>query len=375
MKNSMSLLLAGLLLAGSVSVAEAATTTTKTTVTSTAKQYNVFQRNTYLKSFVSYNEAVAYAKLWDHSSVVKIAGNLWLWDNYPRFQVYQGERMLKEFTTQAAAMDYAKLWARSSVRTWKGSWLWDNYPKYRVFQGEKMLREYKSFEEAVAYARLWAGASVRQITDGHWVWDNFKVKTLVIDPGHGGRDPGAIALDGTEEEDLTLSFSLKAKAELVKRGYNVVMVRETDVELDPSTTDLAEELQARVDVSKASEANLFISLHANSFSSTGTYGTETYYNTTTSYDGSVNPFPEQSRQLAGVIQKHVLRAMGTYNRGAKDSNFYVLRKNTVPAALVEIAFLSNAGDLKKLEDTALQQKFAVEMGAAVDEYFAVSGQK
>ncbi|WP_165898148.1 N-acetylmuramoyl-L-alanine amidase [Tumebacillus sp. BK434] len=372
MKKCMHLLLAGLLVIGIVSVAEAAT---PTPAVSTAKQYNVFQRQTFLKSFVTFNEAVAYAKLWDHSSVVKIAGNLWLWDNYPRFHVFQGERLLKEFTTQQAALDYAKLWARSSVRTWTGSWLWDNYPKYRVFQGERMLREYKSFEEAVAYARLWAGASVRQISDGRWVWDNFQVKTLVLDPGHGGRDPGAIALDGTQEKDLTLAFGLQAKAELVKRGYNVVMVRETDMELIPATTDLAEELQARVDQSKVSGAHLFVSLHANSFSSSGTYGTETYYNTTSSYDGSANPFPEQSRQLAGIIQKHAVRAMGTYNRGAKDSNFYVLRKNTVPAALVEIGFLSNAGDLKKLEDTALQQKFAVEMGAAIDEYFSVSGQK
>ncbi|ASS75442.1 hypothetical protein CIG75_10955 [Tumebacillus algifaecis] len=371
MKNYISLLLAGLLLVGSVSATEAATTT----VTTTTNQYNVLQRSTYLKSFATFNEAVAYAKLWDHSSVIKIAGNLWVWDNYPRFHVFQGERLLKEFTTQSAAMDYAKLWARSSVRTWQGSWLWDNYPKYRVYQGERMLREYKLFDEAVAYARLWAGSSVRQIEDERWVWDNYTVKTLVLDPGHGGKDPGAIAADGTQEKSIVLSFSMKAKEELIKRGYKVVMARESDVEVDPYTSDLVKELQARVNISKANNANLFVSVHANSFTNPATYGTETYYNTTNTYDGSVNPFPVQSKQLAGIIQKHAVRALGTYNRGAKDSNFYVLRKNTVPAVLVEIGFLSNASDLTKLKDASLQQQFAVEFAAGIDEYFAVSGQR
>jgi N-acetylmuramoyl-L-alanine amidase CwlD len=362
MKNSMSLLLAGILVLGNVSTASAA-----------VNQYNVFQYDRYLKSFVTYEEALAYAKLWDHSSIVRIHGNVWVWDNYPKYRVYQYDRLLREFQTQQDAIAYARLWDHSSVRTISGNtWVWDNYPKYRVYQYDRLLREFRTFEEAVAYARLWDHSSVRKISDQQWVWDNYRVKKIVLEPGHGGQDPGAIAADGTLEKDVTLAFGLKTRNELVKRGYQVVMVRETDRQLAPYTTDLAKELQARVDVSKQSNAHLYVSLHANSYSSAASYGTETYYNSTDNYDGSVNPFPVQSKQLASVLQKRTVRAMGTYDRGVKNSNFYVLRKNTVPAVLIEIGFMSNPSDLNKMKDAALQQKFAVEFAAGIDEYFAVT---
>lgn len=366
MKNSMSLLLAGLLVWGTVSVAAAET--------NTANQYNVFQSGRYLKTITGYEQAYAYAKLWDHASIVRIAGNVWVWDNYPKYRVYQYDRMLREYETQQSAVEYAKLWDHSSVRSVaNNSWVWDNYPKYRVYQYDKLLREFRTFQDALVYAKLWDHSSVRQIADNQWVWDNYRVKTLVLDPGHGGSDPGAIAADGTQEKVLTLAYGLKTRDELLKHGYNVVMVRETDVAVDPYATDTVKELQARVDFSKKSQAHLYVSLHANSFSNTNTNGTESYYNSTNKYDGSVNPFPEQSKQLASVLHKHTLQAMSTADRGVKDSDFYVLRKNTVPAVLIEIGFLTNLTDLAKMKDETYQAKFAEELASGIDEYFAIVG--
>jgi N-acetylmuramoyl-L-alanine amidase CwlD len=363
MKKSMSLLLAGFVVLGNVSLVSAAT--------GVGAQYNVYQYDKYLQGFGTYEGALAYARQWDHSSVVRISGSVWVWDNYPKYRVYQYDHLLREYSSQQEAIQYASMWDHSVVRSIAGNaWVWDNYPKYRVYQFDRQLRECRTVDEAVAYARLWDHASVRQISNNQQVWDNYKIKTIVLDPGHGGQDPGAIAPDGTQEKSLTLAFGLKTRGELAKHGYNVVMVRDRDAAVVPNTSDVATELQARVDVAKKSGASLYVSIHANIFSNGTAYGSESYFNSTNNYDGSANPFPVQSQHLASILQQHTLRAMGTYNRGVKNSDFYVLRKNTVPATLVEIGFLSNSSDLKKMKDPALQQTFAAEVAAGIDEYFA-----
>lgn len=187
--------------------------------------------------------------------------------------------------------------------------------------------------------------------------------TVIIDPGHGGKDTGAIGIDGTYEKLINLQFALKAQAEMVKRGYNTVLTRSTDVEVFPNYTYVSQDLQARVDFVKRYNAKLFVSIHQNSFTSTSAYGTETYYDT------SKNPYPTKSQQLAGILQTKTTAAMKTYSRGTADNDFYVIRNNSVPAVLLEVGFMSNPDDLKKLKDPAYQNTFAVSFADGIEQYY------
>lgn len=199
--------------------------------------------------------------------------------------------------------------------------------------------------------------------------NKLKGKVIVLDPGHGGRDPGAVALDGSFEKIYNLSYTLAAKSALEKEGAKVVLTRSTD-RACYSGTNRVLELQCRVDVAKKSHANLFISLHNNWSSNKSVRGTETHYNDRNSADyPGVNKYPKQSKALAQLVQKEVASAFGSKNRGVISDHLYVTRKNTVPAVLLEIGFLSNRTDLNKIRSASVKTKVANAIAKAVVEYY------
>lgn len=162
---------------------------------------------------------------------------------------------------------------------------------------------------------------------------------IVIDPGHGGDDPGAVGPTGLQEKDIVLKVSLKVRDLLESYGYTVVMTRTTDVYLS---------LQERCDIANNSQADLFISIHNNSFSDPSANGTETF-----SY------FPNDTGgQVAKSIQSKLIDALGLRNRGHKTSDFYVLRNTNMPAALTELAFISNPREEALLNTDEFQTKAA-----------------
>jgi len=189
-------------------------------------------------------------------------------------------------------------------------------------------------------------------------------KVILLDPGHGGTDPGALSLDSkTKEKDIVLAFSLKIRTQLQNAGYKVVMVRDTDRECDKNATSQSAELSCRAKMSAANKADIYISVHANKFESSSAYGTETYYALT-------NPKVEESKRLATLIQGKIQPVINSYNRGVKTANYYVLKYNTVPSALIEIGFLSNTSDLNKMKNTTIQNQFASAIVTSVNQYFA-----
>lgn len=146
---------------------------------------------------------------------------------------------------------------------------------------------------------------------------------IIIDPGHSGAvEPGACA-GGIKECDVVLLIAKLLGELLYDAGHAVLFTRTGEI----TTTDL----QFRAELANANEAELFISIHANSVSNPAAHGSEVYH-----YPGS-----RVGRQLASFIQSHLVAELGTVDRGVKAADFAVLRETMCPAVLVEAAFLSN----------------------------------
>ena len=175
---------------------------------------------------------------------------------------------------------------------------------------------------------------------------------IAIDPGHGGTDPGAIA-NGIYEKELNLDVSLRVEKLLQEKGIEVVMTRRDDTY--PT-------LSQRVDIAVNAKADAFVSIHGNKFSKESAKGTETYYST-----ASIRG--DQSKELATFIQNRLYPALGTDNRGVKKANFQVIYKNPLPAALVELGFMSNKEDASKLSSNYYRDKAAEAIALGIQDYY------
>ena len=184
-------------------------------------------------------------------------------------------------------------------------------------------------------------------------------KLIVLDPGHGASDPGAIGPRGSYEKTLNLNLGLKVKTILEQAGARVVMTRQTDVDL--STPDMSDrdELRARTMVANNRKADLFISIHHNSSANSDLTGTTTYYYRKSAYDVL----------LAQCLQSAMARGGGLDNIGIRTANFFVVKNTWMPAALLEIGFISNPQEEQILGSPAFQQKMALAIVAGIDQFF------
>lgn len=155
-------------------------------------------------------------------------------------------------------------------------------------------------------------------------------KVICLDPGHGGSDPGAVGLSGTVEKDNTLAVALLLRDKLEKNGAKVVMTRDSDRDVAFANASADEELGTRVDIANDANADVFISIHNDSFTSPTAAGTTTFH-----YGDA------ESIKLATFVQKALVDGLGTKDRGARYASFYVIRYTNMPAILVETAFISN----------------------------------
>jgi N-acetylmuramoyl-L-alanine amidase len=173
----------------------------------------------------------------------------------------------------------------------------------------------------------------------------LKNKTVVIDAGHGGQDPGAIGPTGIKEKDVNLAVALKLGPLLQAQGINVVYTRVDD---NIPWTTVTNDLQMRCDIANKANADFFISIHSNSSDSSLPYGTETYYTTQKPSDSSV----------AQIIQSNLVAQNGLSNRGIKTANYYVLNNTSMPAVLAELGFISNPTEEQLLNSPDFQAKCA-----------------
>jgi N-acetylmuramoyl-L-alanine amidase len=165
---------------------------------------------------------------------------------------------------------------------------------------------------------------------------------VMLDPGHGGRDPGAVGIGGLQEKGVVLAVSHHVAAALNAQGVAVQMTRQGDQTVD---------LQPRADMAIAARATVFVSIHANAVNMQRpeVNGLETYY------------YSESGRVLATALQNQVLSTMAMNDRGVRQARFLVLRRTTMPAALIEIGFVTGAIDAPKLRDPRWQ----AQMGQAI----------
>lgn len=208
-----------------------------------------------------------------------------------------------------------------------------------------------------------------------------KIRRIVIDPGHGGKDPGAVGANGTMEKEVALAIGTRL-AEKIKRelGIDVVMTRTTDVFIP---------LQERTSIANKVEADLFISIHANASPNKSTAGIESYYlnlaktdkvaqlaaheNGTSLekvstlqailFDLMANYKLNDSARLADEVQRALYKKVtskyqGSKNLGVKQGPFFVLVGATMPSILVETAFLSNVMEEARLSDQLYQETTA-----------------
>ena len=187
-------------------------------------------------------------------------------------------------------------------------------------------------------------------------------RVIVIDPGHGGSDAGAIGPTGVSEKSVSLAVSLKAQQLLTAQGYRVVMTRTTDVDVAAPGVPDATELQARVDKAPPN-AEIFISVHCNAFSNGNANGMETYH----------APTAVQGRRLATLLNEELERLGGLNNRGVKGARFYVMTHSKCAASLIELGFITNPREEKLLASSDYQLKLAQAITNAVNRYFNQGG--
>ncbi|MEA5617921.1 N-acetylmuramoyl-L-alanine amidase [Cronbergia sp. UHCC 0137] len=186
--------------------------------------------------------------------------------------------------------------------------------------------------------------------------NNFPLRTpipngkliVVIDPGHGGKDPGAPGLGGLLEKDVILPIGKRIARVLEQNGVQAVLTRDADFFV---------ELQGRVDIAKRVNANLFVSIHANSVGNRpDVNGLEVYY-----YDSGY--------QLAEAVRTNILQSISTIkDRGTRRARFYVLRKSSMPSILVETGYMSGREDNPRLASPEYQDRMAEAIAYGILKY-------
>lgn len=195
----------------------------------------------------------------------------------------------------------------------------------------------------------------------------IKNTVIMIDPGHGGIDPGALGKSGTVEDEINLSIALKLRRLIEQAGGLALMIREDDTGLYTEgksriRSKKNEDLKNRHQLINESDANIFVSIHLNSFPQSQYYGAQTFYQIG----------DKRGKLLAEIIQNEFVTVIDRGNRRtAKGTDgVYILRDNKIPGALVECGFLSNYDEENLLKDDHYQEKVAWCIFTGIVKYFA-----
>ncbi|AEG60005.1 N-acetylmuramoyl-L-alanine amidase [Desulforamulus ruminis] len=183
-------------------------------------------------------------------------------------------------------------------------------------------------------------------------------KIIVIDPGHGGYDPGAVGSKGLQEKAVTLAVAKQVATLLRGAGIDARLTRDSDTALGSTTSA---DLSARARLANQAEADVFVSIHCNSAKNNTAKGTEVYH-----YPGSI-----QGNALAKAVHDSVIPVLCLPDRGIKTDNFAVLKETNMPACLVEIAFISNPGEENLLGYAAFQELTATAIAHGIANYLGV----
>ena len=222
--------------------------------------------------------------------------------------------------------------------------------------------------------------------------EKWEFKTIVIDAGHGGKDPGAVGYRGTKEKDIALDVAKRLEKKLAKNmKVKIVMTRDEDIFL---------RLSERTKIANESNGSLFISIHTNAAEDRRASGFETFLigqnkneaavrvaareNAVLELEGSTgkkltdedlikatiaqSAFASKSEQFASLVQKEIKKRVQSKDRGVKQAGFYVLMGASMPNVLVELGFISNPSEEKKLRSPQYRDQLATAIYRAVQQY-------
>jgi N-acetylmuramoyl-L-alanine amidase len=186
---------------------------------------------------------------------------------------------------------------------------------------------------------------------------------VMLDPGHGGYDPGTITSQGVYEKEINLQIAQKVKEMLGPSGIEVFLTREEDIDHVPDgvsgkKTKKQVDLNRRIQLAMEAQADVFVSLHVNSTASGQQSGAETFYH----YQS------ESGKRLAEFIQQELIKIPSMNRRIAKPGDFYIIKNTSMPAVIVEVGYLSSSKERKKLQQSWYQEQLsrAIAKGIAND---------
>lgn len=185
---------------------------------------------------------------------------------------------------------------------------------------------------------------------------------VVIDVGHGGKDPGKVGINGALEKDINLQIAAKLKQFLEESDVEVIMTREEDVGLydENASNKKVQDMKRRVELIEEAAPLLIISIHQNSYHEEYVHGAQVFY-----YTGS-----EEGKELAEIIQQSLLNEADPENKRLAKANdsYYLLKKTSAPIVIVECGFLSNSEEAQKLTSDYYQEKLAWAIHLGVWQY-------
>lgn len=187
-------------------------------------------------------------------------------------------------------------------------------------------------------------------------------KIIVIDAGHGGWDPGMVS-NKIEEKDVNLQIAKKLQTFLEQGGATVIITRADDSDLSQSKSG---DMHTRRIIANASQADIFVSIHQNSFTNSNVKGAQVFY-----FNQSDN-----SQKLATLVQKHLIEFVDPGNKfqAKANKNYFVLKQTEMPAVLVECGFLTNYNERKKLTSEEYQEKIAWGIYLGIVDYFRIEAE-
>ncbi|MGC7871637.1 N-acetylmuramoyl-L-alanine amidase family protein [Desulfosporosinus sp. SYSU MS00001] len=190
--------------------------------------------------------------------------------------------------------------------------------------------------------------------------------TVMLDPGHGGYDPGAISSQGVYEKSINLQIAQKVKEMLSPSGIEVFLTREEDIDYVPAgvkgkITKKQIDLNRRIAMASQAKADVFVSLHVNATPQGQNSGAETFYH----YKS------KSGKELAELIQQELIKIPAMNRRIAKPGDFYVINNTSMPAVIVEVGYLSSSKEQKKLQQSWYQEQLSRAVAKGIARYFEI----
>lgn len=189
---------------------------------------------------------------------------------------------------------------------------------------------------------------------------------VVLDAGHGGYDPGAITSQGVYEKEINLQMVKRVQELLEPSGIDVLLTRDEDEDYVPEgtrgkQTKKQADLNYRISMATQAKAEAFISLHLNATVTGLNSGAETFYHFKS----------DEGKRLAEIIQQELVKVPGMNRRIAKPGDFYIIKNSPMPAVIVELGYLSNVKEQKKLQQEWYQDQLARAVAKGIASYFGL----